>query len=346
MAEEHKTSRRRIRWPLVLVAFVGFFFILDAIWPGKAPPKAPPARLHVLATFLPMRIFAANVIQGVPGVALDVLVTRETSCPHSYSLTGEDLKKISDADVLVANGLGVEPFLDQFKKTNPKAPVLTVSDDCDLLHLSEAQMHEEEAEQAGHHHADEEVESDINPHTWMSPRQAIKQVRTLGRKLGEVDPQYAARYRANAEAYAARLQLLADKMAKAAQSFKNRNIATGHPAFDYLARDLGLKVVATVHIIPGETGSAAEMAHAIDTVRSKHAAAIFSEFGSGDREAATIGRDAGVRVYPLSTITSVKDANVPASVPVTRLYEAMMERNLATLQEALGAGAASSGSVD
>jgi ABC-type Zn uptake system ZnuABC Zn-binding protein ZnuA len=225
-----------------------------------------------------------------------------------------------------------------------KAKVITIADDCNVLQLTagEGGEHEHEHGHAEHGTAASEPSheahhSDVNPHTWVSPRQAAREVRTLARKLGEVDRTHTDQYRKNGEAYAARIEALADKMESAARGFKNRNIVTGHAAFDYLARDLGLNVVATLHIVPGETGSASEMAHIIDTIRKTHAAAVFQEPPFSDKMADTIARDAGVPMYPLNPLNS--DAGLPKPKTVEdarRMYEEAMLQNLATLQQALG----------
>jgi ABC-type Zn uptake system ZnuABC Zn-binding protein ZnuA len=113
---------------------------------------------------------------------------------------------------------------------------------------------------------------------------------------------------------------------------------TGHAAFDYLARDLGLNIVATLREVPGETGSAAEMARLIDTVRATKPAAIFWEPPFGDKLAETIARETGTAVYPLNPFNT--DAGLPlATTPEQkrRMYEDVMNQNLATLQRALGA---------
>lgn len=334
--------------PVVMLVLVGLAILVSVLLPSR--PAAADGRLHIVCTFLPMYVFTQNVVGEVPGVDVQLLIERDVGCPHSYSLTGQDLKKISRADVIVANGLGIEPFLDAMLRGQSRAKVITIADACDVIRAGPSEGGHEENhdterghgeaghgehattkpaangsaatgaaetdEHAGHDHG--HTESEMNPHTWVSPRQAMIEVRTLARKLGEIDAEHADQYRANGEAYSTRLQALADRMEAAARGFTKRNIVTGHPAFDYLARDLKLNVVATLSVVPGETGSASEMARIIDAIRKSGAAAVFQEPPFADKVAQTIARDAGVPVYPLNPLNSDAGLSKPGTLDDVR----------------------------
>lgn len=394
MREGENKTRFRLLSPVFAVTLIGLFLVVSALWPKSKAAANDDGKLRIVCTFLPVYVFALNVVGDDPQVDVQLMVDRDVGCPHSYSLTGRDLKLISRADLLLANGLGAEPFLHQLLRGRPKLKVLTLSDQCDLIgepgaiaavRAAEAQFqqahqgegcdhqgcehaahdhdacehadcehadcdhegHEhahddhDHAECQGHHdHADEgqthSHDADVNPHTWVSPRQAARQVRTLAVKLGREDPDRAEAYKANAEAYAQRLEALAARMEAAALTFKNRNIVTGHASFDYLARDLDLNIVATLRVIPGETGSATEMARVIDAVRAHNAAAIFWEPPFGDKLAEAVARETGRPVYPLNPFNT--DAGLPdprTPEDKRRMYEDVMEKNLSTLQRAL-----------
>jgi ABC-type Zn uptake system ZnuABC Zn-binding protein ZnuA len=337
-----RSARIRIGSLWFILCAVGLFLLLNAVWPKRNAP-AEDGKLHVVCTFLPMYVFSLNVVGDVPGIGVELLIDRNIGCPHSYTVSGQDLKKISRADVVVANGLGIEPFLDELLRGQKATRVITISDGCDVIRLKadEQEHHEEGAHESDDRHEHAKA-SEVNPHTWVSPQQAAVQVRTLARKLGEVDPAHAAQFQANGEAYANRLTALADRMVQASKSFTNRNIVTGHAAFDYLARDLGLNVVATLQVVPGETPSAGEMARVVDAIRKTKAAAVFWEPPYADKTADTIARDAGVPVYPLNPFNSDAGLSPDLLADKRGMYETVMLQNLATLQKALRAGPAGS----
>ena len=344
--ESAKSPRRLKVWKFVLAVCLAAVII--ALLPRRTSHdgvRATP-RLTLLCDFLPTYVFTRNVVRQAPDIRIELLIAKQTGCPHDYSLKPEDLTLASQANAIIANGLGLDPFLDGLQKANPNARVITISDNCELLpaagqHEHEAETHpaqtapsvDREEAREGHHHEHEHEhghEADANAHVWASPTQAIRQVRTLARKLAEIDPPNADQYLANADAYAARLQTLLDEMRAAAAGFHNRNIVTFHDAFAYLARDLDLNVVATLTQDPEYSPSAREVADVIDTIKRTHAAAIFYEPAYSDRLARTIGRDANVPVYALNPVNYTTGTIAPTT------YEDIMRENLRVLQQALG----------
>lgn len=288
----------------------------------SAPTTRNSGDLTVVCTFLPVYVFTLNVVGQTPGVHVEMLLSRDVGCPHNYSMRPADLKRVAHADVLIANGLGVEPFLDGLMRASPQTRLITIADDCAVIRAEGG--HEEHAAGDAHGHGA------ANPHVWVSPVEAIKEVRTLARKLGEADPAHARAYTANAEAFVARLEALHRRMREVAKGFTKRDIVTFHDAFAYLARDLDLRVVATLEAEPGVEPSAHQMTEIIDVLR-KTKATVFFEPASSDRIARTVARDAGVSVFPLNPFNSLDGE------PDAGSYERVMTANLKVLEQALGA---------
>lgn len=292
---------------------------------GDAAGSAPGPSKRIVCTFLPVYVFTLNVVGDAAGVEVKLLVSADLGCPHQYSARPADLKAVAGADVIVANGLGMEPFLDGLLRSAPRAKVITISDECDLIEAGEPHVHAP-GEKCDHQHGP------INGHVWTSPAQATKQVRLLARRLGELDPARAANYATNAEAYAGRLTALHERLTAAASGFRHRKVVTSHDAFDYLARDLGLEVVTTIESEPGHAPSAHRMTEIIKEIREARAAAIFYEPSGSDRLPQTIAKEAGIAAYPLNPFTSL------TNTPTARSYEEVMDANLTVLQKALGSG--------
>jgi len=269
------------------------------------PAAAKNAELHVLASFLPIYLFARNVAGDAPGVSVEMMLPAALGCPHDYALTPGDMRKIARADLLLANGRGMEDFLGApVRRTNPAIRVVETAEDVPPL-------------------------EEDNPHTWVSPRNAILQVRAIERALVGASPENAPIFRRNADAYVGRLAALARDFDAAAKRFRNRRIVTFHNVFDYLARDLRLSVVGYVEKTAGQSPSAGETAALIRTIRAAGAAAIFAEPQYPLRLAEVVGAEAGIPVRMLDPVAT-------GSVSPTA-YEEAMRRNLAVLVEALSA---------
>ena len=273
-------------------------------------PAAQGAGLRVLTSFLPMDIFTRNVVGDAPGVSVKMMLPATLGCPHDYSLSPGDMRKISEADLFVANGYGMEDFLGApIRRANPDIRIVETASSVTPLRAG-----------GGH--------GEINPHTWVSPRNAILQVRAIEKALSAASPGNEPVFRRNADAYVRRLEILAGEFDEAATHFRNRNIVTFHNVFDYLARDLGLTVVGWIEETPGQEPSAGEMRDLIRTIRERKAAAVFAEPQYPGKLAAMVAGEAGVPVLILDPVST------GSTMPST--YEDIMRRNLRTLAEALG----------
>jgi zinc transport system substrate-binding protein len=274
------------------------------------PQAAQGADLRVLTSFLPMDIFTRNIVGEAPGVSVRMMLPASLGCPHDYSLSPGDMRKISEADLFIANGYGMEDFLGApIRRANPDIRILESASSVTPL-------------RAGGSHGE------INPHTWVSLRNAILQVRAIEKVLSEASPENGPIFHRNADAYVGRLKILAGEFDEAATRFRNRNIVTFHNVFDYLARDLGLTVVGWIEETPGQKPSAGEMRDLIRTIRERGAAAVFAELQYPEKLARTVAGEAGVPVLMLDPVSTGSAS--PTS------YEDAMRRNLRTLTEALG----------
>jgi len=274
----------------------------------------------VLCTTFPIYQITRNLTVGSTTLEVELMLPAQVGCPHDYALTPQDMQKLSRADALVINGLGLEEFLGApVKKANPRIQVLDSSQGIkDLLRYSQESA-------SGHdHHAG------YNPHLFASPRMAARQTLAIAQGLKRLDPAGAGLYDRNALAYAARLNALADEMQALGRTLANPRIVTQHGAFDYLARDMGLQVVGVVAAHAGHPPSAAQTLELVRTIRRSKAGAVFTEPQYPARIAQTIAREAGIPAAVLDPV-----ASGPARAGLD-YYEKIMRRNMATLKVTLG----------
>ncbi len=291
-----------MRIPLLLLAAV--------VGVSPFPREAQGTELRVLTSFLPIYLFTQNVVGEAQGITVEMMLPAALGCPHDYALSPGDMKKIAAADLFVVNGLGMEDFLGApVQRAHPGIRVMESAAPVSPLR-SQGSLGE------------------INPHTWVSPRNAILQVRTIEKALSEASPGNGPVFRRNADAYVSRLDALVREFDEAATRFRNRNIVVFHNVFDYLARDLHLAVVGRIEETPGQEPSAGEMQALIDVIRQRGAAAVFAEPQYPDKLARAVAGEAGVPLRILDPVAT--GSTVPTS------YEDAMRRNLRTLQEVLG----------
>ena len=265
-----------------------------------------PKPMKVLASFYPMYVMALNVVGDTPNVSVECMTKPITGCLHDYQLTPADLKTLAKSDVFVANGAGMETFIEKAMKQSPHLKVIEASKGIKL-------------------------ESDDNPHVWVSISGAMQQTKNIAKGLAAVDPAHAAAYAKNAASYVARLEALRLKMHAALDGLKNRDIITFHEAFPYFASEFNLKIVAVIEREPGSEPSAGELAKTIQTIRKNKVKALFAEPQYPAKSAEVIHRETGVPVSILDpAVTGPRD---PAKA--RNSYINTMEDNLKVLEKAL-----------
>jgi zinc transport system substrate-binding protein len=270
--------------------------------PAGAAAEAP---LRVVTSFYPVYIATLNVTAGVDGVEVSNMTSPHIGCLHDYQLTAGDARQLARANVLLANGAGMEPFLDKVRRQSPELRVIEVSEGIPLM--------------------------EGNAHVWVSFAGAQRQVDNIAAALGELAPERAAAFRANADAYRAKLEALEERTRAALAPHAGAPIVTFHEAFPYFARDFNLEIVGVIEREPGTEPSARELADTIDLVRAKNVRALFAEPQFSDKSARVIAAETGARVYELDpVVTGPSDPEAARGA-----WLAAMEKNLAVLQDAL-----------
>lgn len=274
--------------------------------PGALAKDNAPKPFRIVCSFYPMYVMALNVVSDTPGVSVKCMTPQITGCLHDYQLTPGDLKRLGRADVFIANGAGMENFLDKALQQCPKLTVIEASKGLRLAFND-------------------------NPHIWVSITGAIGETKNIAQGLAAADPAHAAAYETNAARYVKRLEQLSQEMHAALAQVPHKDIVTFHEAFPYFASEFGLNVVAVVERDPGSEPSAGELARTIDLVRGSHVQAVFAEPQYSEKSAEIIHRETGVPVRILDP--AVTGPMLPQAA--REAYLRAMRQNLAVLVAAL-----------
>ena len=291
-------SGRNVKLPAALAAGIAAISLL-AVCRVEAKP------LEILTSFYPAYVSTLNVVGDTPGVEVTCLVPSSVGCLHDYQLTPGDMKKIAGADIFVANGAGMETFMDKARKQSPGLKVVDASEGIKLV--------------------------DYNPHIWVSISGAIRQVQNIADGLAAADPEHGAVYKKNAAGYVEKLEALRAGMHAALDGLKNRDIITFHEAFPYFAEEFGLNIVRVIEREPGSEPSARELADTVLAVRKLKVRGLFAEPQYPAKSAGIIERETGVTVRILDPVVS--GPRDPASARDS--YLAAMRKNLDVLRKAL-----------
>lgn len=338
-----------------LISVVVLMAVLAACAAPNPTPQSSARKLRVVAT----TTIVGDVVANVAGDAVELSVLLPVGAdPHSFSPTPQDVAKVSQADLVFANGAGLEEFLNALLESGgAKDKTFAVSEGIQLLgghsHAHEHEKegdHAHEGEQAEEHthegeHADEHTHegeqtgehahehSGGDPHVWFDPNLVIIWVQNVAKALSEKDPQNADLYQKNAAAYTAQLQELDKWIRTQVESIppENRKIVSDHLSFAYFADRYGFTQVGAV--LPGFSTlaqpSAQDLAALEDAIRQLGAKAIFVGTTVNPNLSQRIAEDTGVKLVSLYT-GSLSEKGGPADN-----YLDFMRYNVSTIVDAL-----------
>ena len=280
-------------------------------------------KLTIVTSFYPMYISTLNIVKDIPNVEVLNMTTSQTGCLHDYSLSTKDLKTLSNADILIINGAGMESFLDDVIDEYSDLKIIEASKGIDLIEDTEHDDHTEDHDHEDHDH-------NVNPHVWVSISKNIEEVSNIAEELSSLDPNHANEYQDNANEYIAKLENLKTEMHSTLDNIAHKDIITFHEAFPYFAEEFGLNIVGVIEIEPDSEPSAKEVENIISIINEKNIKALFTEPQYSSKIADTIAKETGASIYTLDPIVT-GDSNEKAYND----YIIKMQENLNTLKEAL-----------
>jgi zinc transport system substrate-binding protein len=277
--------------------------------PGATRSDRPSSQPKIVTTILPLYCFASGVAGDLAPV--DNLLPGNAS-GHDYQLSTQDARKLHNADIVIATGLGLE---DSLLRGKLKAPAVKAAAGIDPIR--------------GHVHEDHRHGDDTNPHFWHDPVLAAHAVTNILQALQKADPENANGYALNAAACVARMHKLDQEIAALLAPYRGRTLVTYHDAFPYFARRYGLQIAGVVQEVADVEPTARHLSELRALIRDKKIGVIFMEIGSEARRVKQLAADLGVKISTLDPLESG-----PLS---STAYEEGMRRNAESIRKAFDA---------
>ncbi|HZQ10127.1 MAG TPA: zinc ABC transporter substrate-binding protein [Anaerolineae bacterium] len=306
---------------LFLVSGLVALFIAACAPTTVSPTAAAPtdqANLKVVA----VETFLADIAQNVAGdrIKIDSLMPIGAD-PHSFEPTPQDIRKVSDSDVLIVNGMGFEEFLNKLlTNAGGKYQIIEATKGLKSRAIKPNDPHDED--------------NPNDPHMWFDPNNVITYVTNIRDGLTQADPAGAATYKTNADAYISKLRALDAKIQLEVETIPvaKRKLVTDHDTFGYYADRYGFEIVGMLvpSFTTADSSTAQQLAHLVDQIKATGAKAIFIEQSTNPAIADQIARDTGAKVVTGLYTHSLSEPSGPAAT-----YIQMLEYDTQKIVDAL-----------
>ena len=285
------------------------FWLIGLVLAAAILPAGAQDRFNVVASFSILGDFVRNV--GGERASVTTLVGADSDV-HVYTPAPADAKKIADAKLVFVNGLGLEGWLSRLAQSaGTRAAIVVATQGIAPLKIG----------------------SDADPHAWQSVANAKIYVANIRDALGGADPANAGIYRANAEAYLAKLDALDREVREAIAKIpeSRRKVISTHNAFGYFAAAYGVEFIAPLGVSTESEASARDIAGIISQIRTSKIPAVFLENISDPRLIRRISAETGAKVG--GTLYSDSLTGEKGDAPT---YIDMVRHNIRALTSALG----------
>jgi zinc/manganese transport system substrate-binding protein len=211
---------------------------------------------------------------------------------HVFEPGPKESAELAHADLLIANGLGFEPWLQRLEDASSfKGKIILASDGVTPL-----------------------AAEGVDPHAFQDLSNAQIYVANIAKGLSEVAPDHAADFKANADKLIAEITAL-DQQLKADFGTipqERRRVLTSHDAFHYFGRAYGIEFVSVQGLSTEAEPTADDLVKVVRQARDGHLSAIFLENMSDPRLAEMVAQETGLRVGGELYADALSEADGPA----------------------------------
>ncbi|GEK92200.1 metal ABC transporter substrate-binding protein [Alkalibacterium kapii] len=276
------------------------------------------SHLNVVATNSIIADMAEQVGGGL--VNIHSLVPIGTD-PHEHEVLPDDIQKSEEADIVLYNALNLETgngWFDDLMDTTGKVEdedYFALSKGVEPLFLTS----EGQTDQA-------------DPHAWLDLQNGIKYVREIERIFSEKDPENAAAFKDNADAYVEKLTELDSEAKEAFDDIPEDKqlLVTSEGAFKYFAKAYGIEAGYIWEINTENQGTPEQMKQIIDKVKSSETPVLFVETSVDPRSMERVSQETGLPIYTAIYTDSIAKEGEPGDS-----YYDMVKWNIEKIHDGL-----------
>lgn len=241
-------------------------------------------KVNIMVSVYPLKEFADKIAGDKAEVSCMVPDNME---PHDYEPKTKDFEALIKSDAFIYNGLGLETWVDQ---------VRSVIGDKELRIVDSSEG------------VEVRKEGDvIDPHSWLSLKEAEKQAENIKDTLVEIDEDNKAYYEENYDAFVGELESLYNEYKEKFDNLSTKDFVTGHAAFGYLCRDFGLQQKSVENLFAEGEPTPKQLEQLVTFCKENNIKTVFSESLASPKVSETLAKEVGAEVVPILTLESNED---------------------------------------
>ena len=257
----------------------------------KDQPKAQPSvkTISVVATTPVIEHLVRRIAANHPEMRISLAFHTQGLCLHDHSVTTDEMRNLCSATLILANGDGFEPFLDKTLQQCPKIPVIRVGQGC--------------ADLPSH-------EGGLDPHAWMGARGVECLITNSITALAKTDSLHRSLYQTNGAQVRTQISAFWKGVKTEDSLWKGVSAVSFHGSFQYLARELGMNMVASFGEEQEDASpSAQQIASLVQQIKAQQVKFLFLGENETPDLASAVARETGIRVVRLRNLMEELDSS-------------------------------------
>jgi zinc transport system substrate-binding protein len=242
-------------------------------------PSDETGKLSAVATTFPIY----DILRTVGGDQVDSsLLLAPGASPHSFELSPQKAKSLSDANLFIYNGLGLDSWASSMSLANTSKGAevrreLDLSSHVNLLRFSDKEAVEVSEDDSQSHQEAHGREEDIDPHYWLDPINASLMAEAIAQELGELDPVNKDYYLNNASLFGRDLATKLTTWQSQINQLPSNKIIVFHDAWFYFANRFGIEIVGALEPFPGKSPSPKYLDQVSNLIKDNNISVLFIE---------------------------------------------------------------------
>jgi zinc transport system substrate-binding protein len=240
----------------------------------------------LFVSVLPLKYFTEQIVGD--HYPVEVMVPPGAS-PATYSPTPRQMEKLSNASLYLSVGhLGFEKaWLGKIRETYPAMEIVNTSIGIDLIKSEEE------------HHGDH-MHYGIDPHVWVSPKQAHFIALNIFEAIVTIDPGNRDNYKKNLEKLLLEIINTDEKLEDKLKGVRGSKFLIFHPSLTYLARDYGLEQLSVE--FEGKSPSPKQMQHIVNEARTEQIKLVLIQKEFDEDNAKSIANEIGAEIVQVNPL--------------------------------------------